>query len=210
MKTILVFGDSNIWGYYPEIDRLPFDRRVCGRLEARLGSGYRIIEDGLPGRMARMEDPLTPNHSGFPHLETALEVNAPVDLLVLHLGTNEARDMLNMNGYAIAASLERLVNLAKNHPAGYSARRILIVAPHPLAPDVGDRFFGYIFSDPAYRATMDFGSAFQALAQRTGCDFLDCAPLHFELNPIDGVHYSVNDIQKLADAIADFILHNDI
>lgn len=210
MKTILVFGDSNVWGYFPEVERLPFEQRLCGLLNARLGNNYRIIEDGLPGRMARMEDPLSPNHCGYPHLETALEVNAPVDLLVLHLGTNEARDMLNMNGYCIAASLERLVNLAKNHPAGYNAQRILIVAPHPLAPDVGNRAFDYLFSERSHRSTLDFGKAFEDLAKRTGCDFLDCAPLEFELSPTDGIHYSANDVQKLANAISDYILRENI
>ena len=209
MKTILVFGDSNVWGHYPEIgneqNRLPYEQRLCGLLQAQLGDRYRIIEDGLGGRMARMEDPLTPNRCGYPHLEIALEMHAPVDLLALHLGTNEARDMFNMNARTIACSLERLVNLAMRHPAGHSARRVLIIAPHPLAPDVKEKHFGYIFGDHAFRATSGFSAAFRELADRCSCDFLDCAPLGFELNPFDGVHYCANDLKKLAAAIAGFI-----
>lgn len=210
MKTILVFGDSNVWGYYPGLGRLPYEKRLCCRLQSALGSEYRVIEDGLGGRMARMEDPLSPNHCGYPHLEIALEMHAPVDLLVLQLGTNEARDMFGMNAWTIACSLERLVNLAKNHPAGYSARRILIVAPHPLAPDVKNKEFGYIFGDRAYCTSLEFGAAFRALAERTGCDFLDCALLRFEMNPIDGVHYCPDDLKKLADAIAAYIAQANI
>jgi len=35
-------------------------------------------------------------------------------------------------------------------------------------------------------------------AARQGVEFLDCAPLHFELNELDGLHYSKGDHQKLA------------
>ena len=210
MKSVLVFGDSNVWGHFPPIGRLSWEQRICGRLQSLLRTEYRVIEDGLCGRMARMEDPLTPNHSGYPHLETALEVHAPVDLLVLHLGTNEARDMFNMNARTIACSLERLVCLAQRHPAGYCAKRIMIVAPHPLSPDVQEKMFGYLFSERAHQVTSEFGAAFQELAKRTECDFFDCAPLNFELNSLDGVHYTPNDIKKLSEALACYIMSHDI
>lgn len=113
--------------------------------------------------------------------------------------------MFNMNARTIACSLERLVTLAKRHPAGHSANRILILAPHPLAPDVKEKHYGYIFGDHAFHATSGFSAAFRELASRSSCDFLDCAPLDFELNPLDGVHYCASDLKKLAAAIADFI-----
>ena len=51
MKTVLCYGDSITWGYNPvDGSRFPFEQRWPGVLQARLGSSYRVIEEGLNGR----------------------------------------------------------------------------------------------------------------------------------------------------------------
>lgn len=213
MKNILVFGDSNVWGWLPSkpdvspgpAQRPDFENRLAGMLQKGLGDEYRVIEDGLPGRTAMLDDPLSPNHRGYPHLEVALELHAPVDVLVMQLGTNELRHMFGMSADMIACSVERLVNLAKHPASGYPAKRIILVAPHPMHPRSYEMCFGFMFGSDAYKKSLGFSAAYKALADRQGVEFFDCAPLKFELNEVDGVHYSVNDNRRLAEALIPII-----
>ena len=57
MKNILCYGDSNTWGFIPGTgERLEKDRRWTGVVQNRLGSGYRIIEDGINGLVFKLDD----------------------------------------------------------------------------------------------------------------------------------------------------------
>ena len=96
MKQILCFGDSNTWGYDGESgERLPFKVRWTGRLQkAYEGKDVRIIEEGLCGRTTVFEDPFRQGRRGTALLPTLLETHHPVDLVVLMLGTNDAKRSL--------------------------------------------------------------------------------------------------------------------
>ncbi len=68
-RRILVFGDSNTYGYDPERDgrygkteQYPVGDRLC------LGPGCTVIEEGLPGRTAVFDYPVTEGLCGFPTL----------------------------------------------------------------------------------------------------------------------------------------------
>jgi lysophospholipase L1-like esterase len=214
MKTILLFGDSNFWGWVPQkpdlapgpAPRLPYGARLAGLLQASLDAEFRVVEDALPGRTAMVDDPLSPNHRGIAHLETALEVHAPVDLLILQLGANELRHMFGMSAGMIACSVERLVALAQNPASGYPAGRVLVMAPHPLHPRVGEMAFGFLFGPESYVKSLEFSQTFREMAARQGAEFFDCAPLGFTLNEADGVHYAQGDIERLAAALREKIL----
>ena len=62
-KTVLIFGDSNTWGWKPSNDMIkPLERwdddvRWPGVLQAGLGDGYKVIADGLNGRTTVWNDP---------------------------------------------------------------------------------------------------------------------------------------------------------
>lgn len=49
MKTILLFGDSNTWGFIPGTDanRMPWGARIPETVQAKAGSGFRIVEEAL-------------------------------------------------------------------------------------------------------------------------------------------------------------------
>jgi lysophospholipase L1-like esterase len=70
VKTIVLFGDSNTWGFVPGSDgqRFPRDVRWPGRLATALGETAEVIEEGLNGRMATIEHPAAEGRSGLPYL----------------------------------------------------------------------------------------------------------------------------------------------
>ena len=102
MKNILCFGDSNTWGYdYTTYDpalgagqRLPFEERWPGIVQNALGSGYRIIEDALNARTNMVEDPYFPHRLGIASLETALDAQAPLDLVIIQMASTSSSTCL--------------------------------------------------------------------------------------------------------------------
>ena len=57
MINILCFGDSNTYGYKPDrTGRYDENTRWTGILQTKLGTQYRIIEEGLCGRTTVFHD----------------------------------------------------------------------------------------------------------------------------------------------------------
>lgn len=210
MKTILAFGDSNTWGHdhahcTPEgcAQRMGFEERWPGRLQLLLGPDYRVIENGLCARTCVRDDPYFPKRQGLDSLLVALEVNAPLDLVVLHIGVNELKAMFGLSAGMIAAGAEKLAQAAKTACYGYPAPKVLLVAPPPTAHNVGELLYGDSFGPDAYAKSLLLGAAYEAVARRNACGFLDAGTLGFSLNPLDGLHYCRDDHAKLAAAVAD-------
>ena len=91
-KSILCYGDSNTWGYIPDVGRrFPEDIRWTGILQNLLGSTYEVIENGLVGRTTVFDDPYGPCRNGLASLDCALLSSAPLDLVSLALGTNDLK-----------------------------------------------------------------------------------------------------------------------
>lgn len=97
MKNILLYGDSNTWGFNPDFtcqDDLRFvrDERWGGVLQRELGEEYFITEEGLGGRTTTLEDPAAPGRSGLALLAPIVQSHQPLDLLVFLLGTNDMKN----------------------------------------------------------------------------------------------------------------------
>src|ERR1700686_137665 len=93
MRQILVYSDSLTWGIIPNTrNRLPFDERWPGVLENKLnasGQKVRLIEDCLNGRRTVWDDPFKPGRRGLEGLAQRVEINSPLSLVILFLGTND-------------------------------------------------------------------------------------------------------------------------
>ena len=159
MKHILIFGDSNTWGYDADTydpstgvaERMQYHVRWPGRLQSLLGSDYRVIEDAQNGRTVVVDDAYFPNHVGITALRTALDVHAPLDLVVVHLGVNELKHMFQLSAGMIALGVEKLVAEARTPMYCYPAPKVLVVAPPPVHPRIEHMRFGFSFGPEAYR-----------------------------------------------------------
>ena len=61
-------------------------------LESRLrdsGTSVRLIEDCLNGRRTVWDDPFKPGRNGLEGLAQCMEVNSPLSLAIVMLGTND-------------------------------------------------------------------------------------------------------------------------
>lgn len=213
MKNILCFGDSNTWGFdydtrMPLIGaakRYEYHERWTGVMQKALGADYHVIEDALCGRTIMLEDPFCPDRKGLTSLNVALEAHSPLDLVIIQLGANDIQGFFGISAKKVALSLVPLINLAKNSYNGYEPPKVMIIAPAPARANVADLASGHNYDNGAYEKSLEFGKYYEPLAKDHGCYYFDCASLDFELNDVDGLHYSRNDCKKLGEAIAEMV-----
>ena len=158
MRTLVCFGDSNTWGYIPGSNgaRFPREARWPVRLQDGLGDEWEVIAEGLNGRTATVDSPVAEGRNGLPYLVPCLHSHAPVDLLVIFLGTNDVGERFALPERDVARSVARLVKVARSAEAGPGggAPAILVVCPPPFD---GHRL----------------GPHFAELCSELGCELLD-------------------------------------
>ena len=71
-------------------------------------------------------------------------------------------------------------------------------APAPIHPDIAEIRRYVSFGPDAYRRSCEFGKLYRAIAEKHHCGFIDCAEFCYEINTVDGLHYSRADHARLA------------
>jgi lysophospholipase L1-like esterase len=200
MREILCFGDSNTWGYDPASrGRFPNDVRWTGVLQASLGQAYRVIEEGLNGRTSVWEDPVEGDKMGRRHLVPCLESQAPLDLVILMLGTNDTKARFSAPAHDIAAGMGVLLDIIARSTAGREdkAPPVLLVAPAPLTKltEFAPMFNGGV------EKSRQLASLYAALASQRGCAFFDAGSV-VRCSNLDGVHFEAAGHRTLGEALA--------
>ncbi|WP_142846679.1 SGNH/GDSL hydrolase family protein [Telmatospirillum sp. J64-1] len=202
MKTILAFGDSLTWGTDPVAGgRHRFEDRWPSVLEAELGGGYRVIPEGLSGRTTAFDDlTVAFERNGAKALPMLLASHAPLDLIIIMLGSNDLKAYISPTVHGAAAGMGRLVEIVRSFPYawGMTAPRIMIVSPpHFCYRDGGE-------GPPAGRLVPEshkLAAAYRALAETRGCTFFDAATVAAAC-PIDGVHLDAANTRAIGKALA--------
>ncbi len=204
-RTLLCYGDSNTHGTMPmaslsTMGRFGLEARWPGVLHSELGSGWRVIEEGLPGRTTVHPDPVSGVHkNGLAVLPAVLESHRPLDLVVIMLGTNDLKHRFGVPPVEIAVSVEQLViaTLRSGTGPGAAAPAVLLVAPPPVL-EAG--CLGEIFEGGAAKSARLAGF-YAEVATRHGIGFLD-AGQHIRSSPLDGVHFDAEAHAALGRAVA--------
>ncbi len=205
MKTIVCFGDSNTWGYDPRTGgRYPAQVRWPGAMRQVLGSGYHVIEEGLGGRTTVWDDPVDPFRGGIDYLYPCLMSHAPLDLLILLLGTNDTKPRFSASAHDIGRGMDRLVHLAQQSGSGVSGQppRVLVIAPPHILPLQGTPF-GAEFAG-AEPKSLALAREYAQVAAARGAHFLDAAQ-HITCSPLDAVHWSADAHHTLGTAVAETV-----
>lgn len=207
MHQILVYGDSLTWGIVPDTRRrLPFDRRWPGVLERALvaaGRRARVVEDCLNGRRTAWEDPFKPGRSGLAGLAQRIEVNSPLALVVVMLGTNDFQVTHRCDPWLSAQGLAAIVRAIRGAPIepGMRVPPILLVAPPPFGTPRGA--IAPKFAGAEVRA-VGLAAAQAAVAAAEGCAFFDAGGVT-PASRVDGVHLDADQHAVLGRALADVV-----
>jgi lysophospholipase L1-like esterase len=204
-RTLLCYGDSNTHGTMPmaslmDMGRFGPEARWPGVVQHELGYGWRVIEEGLPGRTTVHPDPISGVHkNGLAVLPAVLESHRPLDLVVLMLGTNDLKHRFGVPPVEIAVSVEHLVlaTLRSGTGPGAAAPAILLVAPPPVL-EAG--CLAEVFEGGAAKSARLAGY-YAEVAKRHGIGFLD-AGQHIASSPLDGVHYDAAAHSTLGRVVA--------
>ncbi len=208
MYNILVYADSLTWGIIPNTrERLPFDDRWPGVLENNLrdaGLRVRVIEDCLNGRRTVWEDPFKPGRNGLTGLAQRIEINSPLSLVILMLGTNDFQFCHPYNnGWSAAQGVATLVNEIRKAPIepGMPAPPILIVCPPPIQNPRGP--IAAKFYDAEQRS-VGLTQAYKQIASDLDCYYFDAGSV-VTASKIDGVHLDLGQHLDLGKALTEFV-----
>jgi lysophospholipase L1-like esterase len=202
MKRILCYGDSNTWGYDP-LTQTRFDdqTRWTRVLAASLGAGYEIIEEGLNGRTTVWDDPiegeLASDKNGRTYLGPCLQTHAPLDGVILMLGTNDLKRRFGLPASDIALGVKALVGVIQRSRSGRGngAPPVLLLAPPPLAPLTPEMALAAMFEGGEIKSR-EFAALYARVAQEMGCAFLDTSAV-IRSSPLDGIHFEAAEHAKL-------------
>jgi lysophospholipase L1-like esterase len=202
MFELMCFGDSNTWGYAPRTgERYPRSVRWTGVLQASLGSDFLVIEEGLNGRTTVWEDPVEGDKMGKRHLMPCLQSHAPLDLVVLLLGTNDLKARYSAPPCDIAAGAGVLMDIILASGAGRAGASppVLLLAPPPLGA-AGNAAFGGMFEGGAEKSR-GLGKLYGEAARMRGCPFIDTGSI-LKSSELDGIHFDEDAHRTLGEGVA--------
>lgn len=90
MQKVLVYGDSNTWGdNFITKTRIPEEKQWVNILRKKYINKYQFFQEGLPGRIAGDEEKIKTYKNGKSTFISTFRTNAPVDKVIIALGTND-------------------------------------------------------------------------------------------------------------------------
>ena len=207
MKNVLIFGDSNTWGWDPSNDlvdvikRWPDEVRWAGVLQNELGADFKIIPEGLNGRTTVWDDPIEEYRCGKQHIIPLLDSHAPLDLVIIMIGTNDLKDRYTVTAQDIANGAALILDktLAQVGAFGPAGPKVLFIAPPPLGPIEGG-IFKFMFAGNREKSEQMAGF-YEVVARSRGVAFFDAATVA-KVSDIDGLHLGAEGHAALGKAVA--------
>ncbi len=106
LKKILVYGDSNTWGdNFITGRRIADDKQWINILRKKYNQKYLFLQEGLPGRLAGNDENIKRYKNGQDTFISTFRTNAPVDIIIISLGTNDLQLKYNKTSEKIISDL---------------------------------------------------------------------------------------------------------
>lgn len=209
-KRIMIFGDSNTWGWNPcndlvsPLQRWDDETRWAGVLQKELGDDYLVIPEGLNGRTTVWDDPIEEYRCGKDQIIPCLDSHAPLDLVIIMIGTNDlkcrytvsAQDIANGVAITVDKTLHQVGAFGENGP------KVLLICPPPLGP-VENGVFGVMF-EGGVEKSKKMPAYFEGVAKNFGVEYFDAGTV-VKSSDEDGVHMQADQHEILGKEIAKIV-----
>ncbi len=196
VKSIMCFGDSNTYGQRTDgLGRYSRSERWTGILQSHLKDAYYIIEEGLNGRTVNFEDDIELDKCGRKHIFTCLNTHAPLDLIIVMLGTNDLKARFSVNVSDIAVGMDGLVKDILNFTQRGDVKKtkVLLISPILVRKQT---FLGDILKN-AHEKSKDFKEKYAEIALNNGIYFLSMDD-YAVASEEDGLHLDVDNHKIVA------------
>jgi lysophospholipase L1-like esterase len=212
-KHVMVFGDSNAWGWMPTPNiapttRYPENMRWPNVMAEQLGQEFEVINESLSGRTAASPDPTVSvngaGRNGLEYLPVAIASHMPLDLVVIMLGTNDTKPFLKRGTLDIGLDIMRLVSEVQKDTGiatTYRPAKVLVVVPPPLGKIADVKFWKDEFPEASVKESEELASVVCPLAAAIKVPCFDAGSV-VTITSVDGVHMTPEDHRKLGTAIA--------
>lgn len=202
-STILCYGDSLTWGFDAEgMTRHAYEDRWPSVLQAELGEGFHVIAEGLNGRTTAFDDYATgADRNGARILPTMLTTHAPIDLVIIMLGSNDMKPFICGHVIGSKQGMERMIGVVRGHdyPMDQKVPRIIIVSPPPLC-EAEKADYAAMYNQ-SIAESRKLAAVYARLAQDTGCSFFDAGTVA-RTTSVDGVHLDAENTRAIGRALA--------
>ena len=204
--TVVCFGDSLTWGWNPnDFTRFPEDVRWPGVLQDRLGSDYKIIEEGQTSRTINCDDPAEGEKNGLKYIIPCMESHAPFDLLIIMLGTNDVKQKFSLNSLNIMGEMRTFLEKVCSyiHFKQNDSIKTLLIAPPHLGDNIEKSWLGEMFDlHNGVKKSKELGKCYRILADQHHIEFMD-ASKYVKASEFDSIHLDAENQIKLGEAIAE-------
>jgi lysophospholipase L1-like esterase len=207
MHQLFVYADSLSWGIIPTTrERLGFDHRWPGVLEAELlkhGRSVRVLEDCLNGRRTVFEDSFLPGRNGLVGLAQKIEMNSPLAVVIVMLGTNDFQSVHPHTAWHAAQGMATLVRAIRQAPIepGMPTPPTLVVVPPPIEVPRGPiaaKFAG------AAEKCVGLAQAYREVCSALNCHYFDAGTVTSS-SRVDGAHLDADQHAVLGRALASVV-----
>jgi lysophospholipase L1-like esterase len=193
--NIVLFGDSNTYGYNPLSDR--FENRYSVVLKNSLGSKYNVFEEGKVGRTTIYNDE-RPGLCGIDDVLNVVSKYKNINLFVIMLGTNDIKIKNARTIYEVKNGLNTLINKVNNSD---NIDEILIISPILLSKDIESLDKEYDYN--SYILSKQSSIVYEEVALKHNCFFFDAKDV--AIHGIDGEHMTEESHIALGNALAEYI-----
>ena len=203
MKVVF-FVDSNTWGYDPDNG----SRQKCRFTEQirKLHPDWEIVEEGLNGRTLNLPDPYALPRNGAEQISSVIRSHLPYDVLVVMLGTNDAKSCFMPSPRLLERGLKKFLNEACNpaldRTSPYKMGRLLLVQPPRLNRAVLEEDPFSLFGEAGIHLMDNSGPIFEAAAKTFGADCLRTDGDHPVMGgESDGIHLQKQGHAQMAELL---------
>ncbi len=206
-KRIMIFGDSNTWGWNPcndlvsPLKRWDDDVRWPGVLQKELGDDYVVIPEGLNGRTTVWDDPIEEYRCGKDQIIPCLDTHAPLDLVIIMIGTNDLKCRYTVSAQDIANGAAIIVDKTFHQVGafGEGGPKVLFICPPPLGP-VENGVFADMFEGNVEKSKK-LPKYFEGVAKTYGAEYFDAGTV-IKSSEEDGLHLQADQHEILGKEVA--------
>jgi len=197
---ILCYGDSNTWGYVPNINGYSKDA-VMKQYEEKdcwwypLMQGNEVFVNGLCGRCIAHENKWLKNRNASETILNDLKDYKDIELIIVQLGTNDCKSEYGDSALTITQNLDRLLKLIQSQ----TTAQVIVISPAIIQENNKITQKYYV---GAQEKSLELDSLYKNMAKKNNYGFISGKPL--EIGE-DGEHLTKSGHKQLGVMVSSLV-----